>query len=203
MANSNFIPTGDHEFLLWLDQFLDGLLPEHGVADSDLAALKAVSADFHAKTVNASHAAAQAKQATAAKSDSRQQAESLVRAEVRRIKARSNYTAASGLLLGVEASSARVDLSNASPNLSGVDQTDGTVALSFNKYNSDGVNIYGQRDNDSEWRLLGRATVSPFMDIRPLLQAGKPELRRYSAIYVLKDKEIGKFTAELVLNCSP
>lgn len=189
--------------LQWLDHFLDSLLPEHGVNEGDLAQLKNANADFHAKLAAANHAAAVSKQATAEKTTSRQQAESLVRAEVRRIKARSNYTAPSGMHLGIEAPSTRVDLSHASPKLSAVDQADGSVAVSFNKYDSDGVNIYGQRDNDSNWQLLGCATVSPFIDNRSLLQAGKPELRRYSAIFVLKDKEVGKFSNEVVLNCSP
>ena len=51
--------------------------------------------------------------------------------------------------------------------------------------------------------LLGRATVSPFLDNRPLLQTGKPELRRYTAVFMLKDQEIGQYSDDLVINCAP
>ena len=36
-----------------------------------------------------------------------------------------------------------------------------------------------------------------------LLQIGKPELRRYTAVFMLKDKEIGQYTDDLVINCAP
>lgn len=42
-----------------------------------------------------------------------------------------------------------------------------------------------------DWVLLGRATNSPYVDNRPLLQIGKLELRRYTAVTMSKDKEIG------------
>jgi len=41
------------------------------------------------------------------------------------------------------------------------------------------------------------------MDVRPLVQIGKLELRRYSAVYVFKDKEDGSYSDEVVFNCAP
>jgi hypothetical protein len=38
---------------------------------------------------------------------------------------------------------------------------------------------------------------------RPLLAAGKPELREYKAVYVVSDAEIGLFSDEVVVNCAP
>ena len=73
----------------------------------------------------------------------------------------------------------------------------------FSKYNSDGVNIYTKRGDDADWVLLVRATISPFIDVRPLLERGKPELRHYCVTYVLKDKEIGLYSNEIVINCTP
>jgi len=45
--------------------------------------------------------------------------------------------------------------------------------------------------------------MTPFADNRPLLQPGKPELSRYIAIYMVKDKEVGQFSNDLVINCAP
>ena len=203
MPKSTFIPPADHDFLVWLDHLIAKLTTDYGVTEADLAALKAASADFHAKTAQASDAAAAAKQATADKNDSRHNTEMLIRAEVRRIKARSDYTEGLGVQLGIEGAEYTHDLNTAHPDLSGIDQTGGQVTLSFTKYKSDGVNIYCQRDNDADWVLLARATVSPYVDNRPLLQTGKPELRRYTAIYMVKDKETGRYSDDLVINCAP
>jgi len=63
--------------------------------------------------------------------------------------------------------------------LNGIDQTGGLVILSFAKYKSDGINIYGQRENDADWVLLASTTVSPFLDNRPLLQTGNPNCRHH------------------------
>ncbi|WP_262964879.1 hypothetical protein [Methylobacter psychrophilus] len=34
-------------------------------------------------------------------------------------------------------------------------------------------------------------------------ETGKSELRRYTAIFMLKDKEIGKFSNDLIVSCTP
>ena len=203
MSKSTFIPAPDHDFLVWFEHFIAHLTTDNGVSVSDLAALKAACTDFQAKTAQAGDAAAAAKQATQDKNASRDAAEALVRAEVRRIKARSDYTEGQGAQLGIVGPEYTFDLSTAHPDLSGSDQTGGVVALSFTKYKSDGINIYCQRDNDADWVLLARATVSPFLDNRPLLQTGKPELRRYTAIYMVKDTETGRYSDDLVINCAP
>ncbi len=203
MPKSTFIPAPDHDFLVWFDHFIANLTPEYGVSEPDLTALKAASADFHARTVHSSDAAALAKQATVDKNNSRDTAEALIRAEARRIKARSDYTEGQGTHLGIEGPKDTYDISTSHPDLTGIDQTGGLVTLSFNKYKSDGINIYCQRENDADWVFLARATVSPYPDNRALLQIGKPELRRYTAVFMLKDKEIGKYSDDIVINCAP
>ena len=168
-----------------------------------MAALKAASADFRDKTIHTKDTAALAKQATADKNASREGVEAQIRTIVRQIKAGSNYSEGQGAQLGIVGPERTQDLATSHPDLSGIDQTGGRVALSFTKYKSDGVNIYCQRENDADWVLLGWATVSPFLDDRPLLQTGKPELRHYTAVFMLKDQEIGQYSDDLVINCAP
>lgn len=203
MPKSNYIPASDLDFLAWTDHFINSITPDYGVLDDDLITLKNATADLHIKISHTNDTSALAKQATAEKKDSRYHAENLFRAEVRRIKARSNYTQGQGENLGIEGSQNTYDLTTSNPDLNGVDQTGGNVTLGFTKYTSEGINIYCQRENDTDWMLLGRATISPFQDNRPLLQVGKPELRRYTAVYMLKDKEIGKYSDDIVINCAP
>jgi len=206
MTKSDFIPNPDNDLLVWLDRFtinLSSRIADYALSDDDLAALKTYVADFHAKVAATNDAAAAAKRATADKNDSRHNVESNIRSLVRRIKAHPNYSVGQGDHFGIEGPDNTLDLSVAKPGLNGVDQTGGQVVLSFSKLKSDGINIYCQRDGDVDWVLLARATVSPYLDNRPLLITGKPELRRYSAVYVVKDKEIGQFSDDLVVNCAP
>ncbi len=200
---SDFVPTSDNDLLVWVDHFITQISTDNEIAAVDLAALTAAKADFHTKIEHLNDAAAQAKQTTADKNDSRNHIVNLIRAEARRIKARATYSDGLGAQLGIVGVKDSHDLSTSRPELTGIDQTDGVVILSFSKYNSDGINIYSKRDNDADWVLLTRATLSPFVDARPLLQAGKPELRQYCATYVLKDKEVGHYSDEVVVNCTP
>ena len=57
--------------------------------------------------------------------------------------------------------------------------------------------------SDADWVLLGRATVSPFQDTRALLQVGKSEIRRYTAVYMQKDTEVSPYSDDLVISCIP
>ena len=202
MPKSTFIPNSDHDFLIWMEHFIANLTPDLSTA-ADLAALKAASELLSSKITQSTAAAASAKQATAEKSACRDASESLVRAMSRQIKARTDYTEGLGAQLGIVGPEHLNDLTTSHPDLTGIDQTAGRVILYFTKVNSDGVNIYSQRENDTDWVLLIRATTSPYSDNRPLLNIGKPELRRYTAVYMLKDQEIGQYSDDLVINCAP
>ncbi len=206
MPKTDFIPTADNHFLIWLDRFVANVqlrAANYGLQEADVMQLQAYVSDLHARVAKASDASAAAKQATADKNSSRKNVESQVRALARRIKAHPAYTIGDGDHLGVEGPKISIDLSTVKPVLEGADQTGGQVELAFNKSKSDGINIYCQREGDVDWVLLGRATVSPYLDKRPLLTIGKPELRRYTAVYMQKDQEVGLFSDDLVINCAP
>lgn len=203
MSNSDYLPTGDHDFLIWSDHFVGSLTPEHGVSDADLATLKEAIDDFHLKTDNFVNAAALSKKATVDRNVSRSNVEALVRAETRRIKARSNYSESIGVHLGIQSHQSVVDATNWKPDLGVTDQKNGNASATFSKLQSDGIRLSCRRDNDPDWVKLDRVLFSPYMDTRPLLQAGKPELRRYKAIYMLKDSEVGLYSDEVVISCTP
>lgn len=205
MPPSAFIPSEDADFLFWLDHLTSHLNHGNGVSEPNLVALKAAYADFRAKTSIAESVAAMFKQATADKNASRHAAEALIKSELWRINARVGYNPELASQFGNEGAEHEHshDLANASPTLTGSDQSGGLVVLGFNKCKSDGVNIYCHRENEVDWMLLARATSSPFVDDRPLQHPGTPELRRYLAVYVFKDKEIGRYSNDVVISCSP
>jgi len=203
MTTTNFIPTADQDFHTWLEHLTTSLSTNTIITSEDIAALQAAQADFNSHNINVANAAALAKQATINKTQSRHHAEEIIRGLVRRIKAHNDYNTGLGVQLGIIGPGHRQDLSKAKPKLKGIDLTDGQVSLNFTKYQSDGINIYCQREGDVDWVLLARVTLSPYVDTRPLLQVGKPELRRYSAVFMLKDQEIGHYSDEVIINCTP
>lgn len=68
------------------------------------------------------------------------------------------------------------------------------VEIDLNLANSEGVNLYSRREGDTDFKSLARDTElaapesdeggPPCVDNRPMLVAGKPELREYKAVFV-------------------
>jgi hypothetical protein len=85
----------------------------------------------------------------------------------------------------------------------GNDKRVGVVEMDFNLANGEGVNIYSRRDGDADFKFLARDSVPPYVDNRPMLVAGKPELREYKCVYVQNDAEIRLFSDEVVVRCAP
>lgn len=206
MAKADYFPRPDGELLMWHDRFIANLATlkvQLGLSDEDLVGCHNDNKELHGKVSAANSAAAASHHATAEKQAFRNDVEDKVRALTRRIKAHPGYTEALGSLLGIVGAETHTDLSDAKPVLKATDQTDGVVVLTYQKTKSDGINIYAQRDNEPEFVFLARDTQTRYVDNRPLLLAGKPELRRYTAVYVVKDEEVGHFSDELVVSCAP
>ena len=81
----------------------------------------------------------------------------------------------------------------------GVEVTRLSVSQSVTDFSSLVTKVPG----DADFVFLARDTATPYLDTRPLLAAGKPEIREYKAMFVLNDEEIGIFSHELVVNCAP
>jgi hypothetical protein len=174
-----------------------------GISEAELAAFKAAVSDYRAKVTSADNAKAVAKQATFERQASRRIVEGLGRTMSRRMKTHPDYTKGLGAELGIEGTSSTHNLSDSFPDLTATNKTDGTVEFRFTKNGSDGINVYYQQENDSKWTMVGRAMVSPFQDVRPLLISGKPEIRRYTSVYVKKDQEVSRYSDDIIITCTP
>jgi hypothetical protein len=206
MAKSDYLPANDSAFLLWHDRFLAAATahaPAAGLAPADITAITTDNEDLHAAIANVAAAAAAAKNATAAKNAIVKAVAGRTRGYALRIKAKPGYDEALGDTFGIVGAEDTTDLSTAKPTLTGKAKGGGNVELGFNKSTSEGVNIYCRRDGDAAPVFLARDTASPYVDNRPLLVAGKPEVREYRAIYVVGDAEIGSLSDEAVITVAP
>jgi hypothetical protein len=206
MSGSDFVPSGDHGIQAWGEKLRAKLAADpaaHGVSAEKVAALEAANADFRTRVAAVADITSAAKRVIADKDQSGAALIALGRDIARTIKVRPGYTAGEGRELGIVGHQLSFDPTTAKPSLSGTDKTGEKVELRFTKGPTAGVNVYCQREGDKGWVPVGRANHSPFIDTRPLLQPDKAELRRYAAIYVIHDQEIGQYSDTLEISCAP
>jgi hypothetical protein len=208
----DYIPGADDRFSRWLDQFLAAATDNAtalSLSPADLTGLGAKITDYKTRLTNCTAADNTAKQATAEKNNSRKLTEQLVRALAKRVSTQPGYTPAIGEALGIEAAAGGGSGGeygpppDAKPVLKGKALANGAAEIKFTKGDSDGVNLYSQRDGDADYAFLARDTHSPYVDNRPLLVAGKPEKRKYMARFLKNDQEYGPASDEMTVVCSP
>jgi len=124
-------------------------------------------------------------------------------AVVARIKTSAGYTETIGTDLGVVGSE---EVERETPKFS-VSLEQGTgcqcVKLGFFKYGHMGVYIESRRGASGLWELLAIDTESPYLDERPLLVAGTPEVREYRMRFWDKGTPNGPWTTVASVTVSP
>jgi hypothetical protein len=205
MSKQDAIPKKDGDFYTNL-KFLGDNAPAQkavlNISDDDLATLKADAILFKAKLDAFNAVDAAYSQASVDKQNTRAAVEGRERAIIRRLKAAPGYTDAIGYALKIVGSDDNTDMTTAKVDLTATILAHGTE-LGFTKLKSDGVNLYTKRDGDADFEFLAHDTVSPYVDNRPLLVPGKPEVRYYKAIYVVNDEEVGYFSDVVVVTVYP
>lgn len=194
MAQQDYIPRPDLEYLARHDQFKTGLATlgaDLGVTPAEITEINNDNTALHTKSTAAVSASSAAKTASADFRATRRPAEKRHRNLAQRMKRHPTYTEAKGQTLGIIGPEDTTDLETSKPTLTVVSLGQGVTEISFNKSVSDGVALYTQRGSETAWTFLTRDTNSPYVDNRALLVAGQPELRRYRAKYLTGDEEIG------------
>jgi len=206
MAKLDFLPHSDGQFLIWHDQNKTSVTAQaatFGLSSAQIALLAADNTELHTRVAGAAAATATAQQANADKDACRRKVEQHSRALARQLKAHASYTPAFGNQFGIEGADGADELSAANQVLTSTAQKGGVVVIDFVKSKSDGVNLYSRRGAESEFTFLARDTSSPYIDNRPPLVAGQPELRHYQAVYVLGDDEVGQPSGEITVTTLP
>jgi hypothetical protein len=112
------------------------------------------------------------------------------------LKKRPGFNPAVGMAAGIIGSTKIQQPVEMSPQLIKVYATSTEVNVGFRKRYTDGISIYSRSAgrNKGEWEHLGYWFKSPFIDKRPALKKGVPEVRQYKARCVQKMQEIGQFS---------
>ena len=115
---------------------------------------------------------------------------------VQRIQLAPNYTKAVGIELGIAGGEGgpSAPATQPKPLLKARSTGPGAVQVDFTKERFDGVLIEGRRAGEEDWQSLGLDSYSPYIDDRPPLQAGRPEVRQYRARYMQRDQPTGEWS---------
>ncbi len=122
---------------------------------------------------------------------------------VKLIKANKNYTDAIGQQLGIigaeESAEHLVPVFTVKMERGGGCQC---VKFSYAKYDNPGVVIWGRRGG-GEREQLAVSLISPWLDERPLLVPGQPELREYWLQFFDGNKPVGPLTDLVTVTVAP
>ncbi|HEY6169382.1 MAG TPA: hypothetical protein VI454_15175, partial [Verrucomicrobiae bacterium] len=122
---------------------------------------------------------------------------------VQTIKASPHYTDAIGMQLGIVGAEDADE--NPLPTFTlKVERGGGCecVRVIFKKYGRQGVVVFSRRGNGA-WELLAIDLASPYLDERPLLAAGVPEVREYRLQYYDDSTPVGDFTPVQSVTVTP
>jgi hypothetical protein len=122
---------------------------------------------------------------------------------VQTIKAAANYTEAIGLQLGIVGQEDAAE--NPLPTFTLKEERDDgcqCVKIIFKKYGRQGVVIFSRRGGGA-WEMLAIDLSSPYLDERPLLAAGQPEVREYKLQFYDDAAPTGDFTPVQSVTVTP
>lgn len=125
-----------------------------------------------------------------------------VRATIQRIKAHPNYTQAMGQDMGIVAPTS-TPTGTPKPTATAEAQPGSQVLLKWKKGGFDGVIIESQRGTETGWTQIGVDTSSPYLDSRPPLVVGQPEVRKYRLRYFKNDANVGDYSDIITVTTAP
>lgn len=124
-----------------------------------------------------------------------------IRATIKRIKASPAYTDTIGQALRIVGSSTPIDFENAKPQLKVKALPMFQSEVRWVRKNFSGVFV--QCERSGETADLGVKTGTKFVDDRPPLEPGKPEVRKYRSLYVYNGDTVGGWSDEVSVTVQP
>lgn len=111
----------------------------------------------------------------------------------KRIKVNKKYTKGDGIKLGIEAIHSHFDLEEGQPKLT-VKLDGGYPVIKYKKGKYAGIQLW--KDEGNGFFLLATANQNKYIDKSALPKDAKSALWKYRAIYIFKDKQVGKWSLE-------
>lgn len=193
-STSDFVPRQRNDRRPWLQGISDNIVAEavkFGGAPADATAAKGF-ADLLLGKMDATDAASTALDgARNVERTTQTSVMAQLRAFFRNWKTLAGWAGSgSEAVLKAKGTSTDLDTSAYKPVLTVTIET-GFVRLDFDKLGVDAMAIYSRLHSTDPFVRLAIDTEAPYLDTRPLAQAGVPEVREYMGRGMLGDEEIG------------
>lgn len=112
---------------------------------------------------------------------------------VARIKASLNYTDAIGADLGVIGTSETIDVSALQPDIKIVVEV-GRPHLKWKKGITDALDLYADHNDGQGFQFVGRLTRNEYLDVTPIAATKVFDEWSYKGIYVIADTQVGLYS---------
>ncbi|HEX8652816.1 MAG TPA: hypothetical protein VF708_18515 [Pyrinomonadaceae bacterium] len=125
---------------------------------------------------------------------------------IQRIQVAPAYTQAIGEDLDItetQGNSSLVDTTSAKPTAKAIALPKSEVRIEFSKGGLDGVLIESRRKGEGDWINLATDHFSPYLDTRPPVAAGTPEVREYRLRYLKRDEPVGEWSDIISATTTP
>lgn len=192
---ATYIPRSDSGLLIWLGNFQNTLPTQAKALSVSAAELKTsldVAKDLSAAIQVDEQKYAEWQAAVAYTADLRRQALPEIQRIIDRLRAAPGFTDEHAkALMAVPPRSQAIALASYKPVIRGI-FTGNKVRLQWTRGSLDGIHVYGRKQGETAWQLLGRDNRPPYDDPRPLPPNTTLEVREYRVIGVVQDEEVGQ-----------
>lgn len=194
----DYIPRDKFQLGVWLVGFLEAVKadPNHyGINQEQIKALEDFVALYLADLKNEKSLIDQKRTQVKKTRADRKAVVDLSREIAQIIKASPNYTDQAGEKFDIVGEEVSFDSKTFKPVIA-LRRVSNGVEITFNKSQTDGVNIYRRVSGDSDFVFLAHDTFSPYIDTK---QMDSHATYEYIAWAVIKDKEIGKASGPQII----
>ena len=188
--HGDYIPHGKHEFKDWAVEFTDTTkqnIGSLGITDKSYADVKKLTDDLVNCSIREQQLINEKLKQIKLCQSARKVLEDACRASAQNIKSNADYTDAVGRDFNIIGAEIIFDPKTFKPVLT-LRRVSSGVEVSFEKSETDGINLYRRLEGEEDWRYMARDTHSPYIDTKKMDSHITYE---YMAWAVIKDKEIG------------
>ena len=190
----HYVPNKDGQLAAWGANYEQKIAlhgPTIGLTADQIAAQQAAARGIVEKFNKAEQRKADLAEAIKAKQLCRSNEIKTICDAVIGYKRFTGFTENIGKDLGVISNGVFVDFSTLRPSLK-CTVYPGYVSISFNKQNMYGVTLFSRIKGTEGWTEIGSKRNSPYKDMRPLVESGKPEHREYMAMCYDGEIDLGQ-----------
>ena len=188
--HDDYIPNGKHEFKDWAVDFTDTTknnIGSFGITDASYADVKKLADDLVNCSIREQKLIDEKLKQIKLCQSARKVLEDACRASAQNIKSNSAYTDAVGRDFNIIGAEIIFDPKTFKPIIT-LRRVSIGVEVSFEKSETEGINLYRRVEGEEDWRYMARDTHSPYIDTKKMDSHTTYE---YMAWAVIKDKEIG------------